>query len=323
MSVFADEFRPFWLAGMHKVSGRQQKGLLGLLAERSYQIYTPVSPTMAVLHFQDWEHVASAFAADCGRMSSATLETVEGITQSEALPKSAGWLMVRGYYAAFFAAHSVERMLGRSISQLDGSATHAVDTVASAFGMLSGGNLGRGTFVCVANSAAQTLTLQKTYADGAHEALWNDFIDLLRNVTAKMLGQSQASAAAQRVVGKLVELETSLTNSGAIEGGNWLSLVRNRVNYQHTFGAWFPYRERVAYYDKLYEKMDGWRKDPDNLSIWPQPGRDVQRFIETCAMLVAICRELCTDMAKRCPVGKSFHDYASVGLMRHLNIQSV
>ncbi len=96
--------------------------------------------------------------------------------------------------------------------------------------------------------------------------------------------------------------------------------MRNRINYQQSLGAWFPYRERPAYYEQLIKRAEIWRNDPDVISIWTQSGRDVQRFVETCALLVAICREVCLDMAQRCPKGKSFHHFALCSLAKRLKL---
>lgn len=319
MSEICDELRQLWLSGIHKVSGRQERGIVGLLAEQKYQVFTPSTPTSAELHFADWEQVVEAFAADSARMSTAALETVEGIAQSAALPKGAGWLLVRAYYSAFFATHALERMFGRSLTQFEAHTTHAVDTVSLLFGMQTSGNLERGLYVCVAETQRKVLKLDKVVSDGGpHEALWRDFTNLLRKATTDILSQPGGSSSAQRAAAKLTELQVALTDKGASGKGNWLSSMRNRVNYQHAFGTWFPYSGRVSYYDQLFTKIHTWRRDTDALSIWSQPGRDLQCFIETCVLLVAMCREVCVDMARRCPDGKSFHDYALMSLMRRL-----
>jgi hypothetical protein len=250
-------------------------------------------------------------------MSCAALETVEGIAPSASLPKSLGWLMVRSYYGAFFAAHALGRSLGRSVTQFDRPAINAIENVASIFNSLpSGVGLSRGTFVCVADSDHKTLTLKKSKADGSHHALWADFVLLVRDTANRLLNESSSNA--QRAAAKLTELQAALTDSGQSPDGNWLSTMRNKVNYQHAFGAWYPYQERARYYDGLYAKISCWRGNSDQLSIWPQEGREVQRFIETCAALIALCREVTADMTRRCPKGKSFLHYASAGLLRYL-----
>ena len=52
------------------------------------------------------------------------------------LPKSTGWILIRAYYAAFFAAHSLLRMFGISCIQLDAQQITAISRVAHALGLL-------------------------------------------------------------------------------------------------------------------------------------------------------------------------------------------
>lgn len=236
------------------------------------------------------------------------------------LPKSVAWLMVRAYYASFFAAHSIMRMLGRSISQLDASATAAIDAIASTFGMQSGSGLERGLYSCSTSHVGHTVSLSKVTGDGPHEALWSEFNRLVTDAIGQILGRQDATTSAQSAAAKLMELQAALTGGGRASRGNWLSMVRNRVNYQQAFGAWFPYDGRQRYYDGLVARLESWRGDSAALSIWPTRDREIQQFVETCALLVAICRELSIDMTHRCPAGRSFHHYASVGLMRRLGL---
>jgi len=320
MSDLCDELRALWLPGIHKVVGHQDRGIVGLIAAQNYQIYRPATSQSVELTFSTWDDVPRAFAADCARMSNAALETIEGVSGSPAFPKSAAWLIVRAYYAGFFAAHSIMRMLGRSLTQLDGSAAGAVDAISSMFGMLPGGGLERGLYVCVADHAGRTLTLSKVTGDGPHEALWIEFTRQVKDAITHILSQRGASSPAQSAAAKLMEVQAALTGGGATLKGNWLSVIRNRVNYQQAFGTWFPYDGRQEYYDGLIERLATWRGEPDKLSIWPTRDREIQQFVETCALLVAICRELSLDMSRRCPSGKSFHEYASVSLMRRLGL---
>lgn len=308
-----------WLTDIHKVVGPQERGLLGLLAGQQYQVYSPASTIAVELHFADWDVVARAFASDCARMSTATLETLEGNLQSDDLPKTVGWLLIRAYYGAFFAAHAIERMLGRSLTQLDTSAVNSINAVISVFGMQpSTGGLQRGLYVCVADGAKKTISLQKAVGDGSHESLWMDFVALLRLAITQILTQNNNSTTSQQAASKLTEIEMALTDSGNSSKGSWLSFIRNRVNYQHAFGVWFPYRNYPAYCDDLFEKMQLWRNDSSTISIWPRPGRELQRAVETSALIAALCREICVDMADRCPNGRSFHNFALINLLTRL-----
>jgi len=320
MSALCDELRPMWLPGINKISGRPIRGIVGLVATQDYQIYSPASPTAVQLTFSKWEDVVSAFATDCARMSTAALETVEGISPSTVFPKSACWLIVRGYYAAFFSAHAILRMFGSGLTQIDALTANALDEVSEVFGMRHVGPFQRGLYVCATDHGTRTLTLSKITADGSHEALWVEFTRVLKSAIAMILGQAGATPSAQTAAAKLTELQNALSGGDAGGRGNWLSVMRNRVNYQQALGLWFPYAERQNYYDGLFERMSAWQEPPESLSIWPTADRDVQQFVEACAMLLSLCRDLLIDMSRRCPSGKSFLDATAISFMRRLGL---
>jgi hypothetical protein len=262
--------------------------------------------------------VAGAFAADAATMSMAAFESIEGIGCSASLPRGLGWPLIRSYYAAFFAAYALGRMFGRTLVQLDGPAVASVNSVSGACGVATTGSLQRGFFRCVANGASRTVTLIKSSADRSHGALWGEFVALLKHLENTLLAQPAPSAASSRVAAQLLELRTVLSRNGHMATGSWLSDVRNRVTYKHGYGAWFPYGEWADYYDSLVPKIAAWTSDPDKLSAWLGSGRELQQFVESCVLVVALCRSTCLDMADRCPKGKSFHDSTSVRLIRQI-----
>jgi len=318
LSALVDELRPFWLRGIHGVTGRPERGLLGLLAQQRYQVYAPATRTSVTLSFADWDQVPAAFATDAARFSMAAFESAEGIMMSQSLPKSTAWLLIRSYYAAFFAVHALGGMLGQALTQLDAAAVGAVDTVVGAYGMQGAGGIHRGFYRCLADGVAGTLRLVRVPSGGSHEVLWNEFITLLRRVTTGILSQPNGTATSQQAAARLTEVEMALTSAGTVAKGTWLSIVRNRVNYHHEFGSWFPYSERGKYCDALLSRARKWSSEPDALTVRASPGRDLEQFVDACAVIVALCRATCLDMAERCPSGGSFLDLTSARLLRQL-----
>ncbi len=318
MPTLAQELRPLWLPGIHKITGRASRGLLGLVAGQGYQVYSPASANRAELHFANWSDVAEAFAADVTGMSTAAIETAEGVGLSTALPRSTAWLLVRSYYGGFFAAHALARMLGLSHLQIDDTAALAVDEVTALFGMRGKQGLATGLFRCTTDAAKGLVTLERLPAGSSHAVFWADFAGLLREASTRALGAQNATPASLVAGARFIEIETSLRDGGSAPKGNWLTRVRNRINYQHADGTWFPYDGRADYYGRLLEMFEKWQHGADEYSLWPVGSRDLQRFVETCGMLIALCREVCIDMAERCPSGRSFHHYASLRLLNHL-----
>jgi hypothetical protein len=228
------------------------------------------------------------------------------------------WVVVRAYYAAFFAAHAICRALGSSLTFLDAPASNTIDRVADLYSMRMGVNFQKGLYVVSADAASKSLTLRKPTGEGSHEALWSHFTGLMRNALPTILTRSKTSVSALQASAVLSTIEDGLTNGGRSPNGNWLSTTRNRINYQHALSVWYPYQNRPEYYDRLIEKTRAWQTDPETQTIWPQQGRDVQRAIETCVLVVSVCRVICQDLGSRCPAGKSFMEFGPLNLLRHL-----
>jgi hypothetical protein len=323
VSLLDDLLRPFWLSGLNDVSGKQTGGVGTWLLGRDYQVYVPLIPDGATLSFTVPDPLLAAFASDVASMSAAAFETLDGIQQSTRLPKSVGWLLTRTYYAAFFAAHAVLRMLGRSCTNLETGHMAAIHAIADAYGNRAGISLTRGQYGILVSNTHREVSLQKRAGTdgGSHGAMWSMFSQLLSDLISALLPAGRISVPAQQVAAKLTELQQALTFSGGMQGGNWLSHVRNKANYQLAFGAWFPYAERERYYEQLFRVGARWIEDPMSLPVWAQSGRDLQRFMEACTLIVAICRSLSEDMSRRCSAGKSFHRYAGMALMSQVAIR--
>ncbi len=319
MSSLTDELRTLWVPGMHKVTGRASKGLLGLIAAQEFQVYSPTTPVRAELHFSNWHLVAGAFAADVTGMSTAAFETAEGVVGSRRLPRSAAWLLVRAYYGGFFAAHALARMLGRSHLQLDDAAVQAIDEVAVAFGMQGAAGLGRGMFRCVVDHPRSCVILDKVPNQGSHEVFWSDFAQLLRDVATRALSIHGASLTSQRAAGRLIDLETVLRDGGrAPEKGT--GLLSRAIALTTTTQTARGIRTLGVQPITIASPIGLIRGVPT--PITPPSGllavgtyRDLW---ETCALLIALCREVCADMADRCPNGRSFHHYAALRLLDHI-----
>ena len=315
MSILAELTRPYWLPGIHAVAGRQPNGLAAWIAEEEFQIYVPLTRDTATVSFVDASPIVNAYAGDCGRMAAAAIESAVDVEPSTRLPRSTAWFIIRAYYSAFFAAHAVLRMFGVSLTQLEGAHAAAITDIADIFGMANGAVLAGGFYVCKCDAHAKTLSVVKALtADRSHGAVWRALHDVLGDIADSILASSTPAAPAQQVAAKLTEVRTALSYDARVSKGSWLSEVRNRTNYRHDYGTWYPYVDRMQYYDRLYDLFAQWRDDPMKISLWSQPGRDLQRFAEASAFIVALCRVMSEDMAKRCPKGASFHRTSSLAI---------
>lgn len=319
MSMIADELRPFWLPGLNRVVGTPSVSLTGLLGGQGYQIHSALTTNAATLYFSDWNLVASAFACELAQSAMAAIETIESAAARGRLPKSTGWLLIKCYYAGFFATQAIQRMLGRGIMRVDTSSANGIQTIATLFGMQGATAFSAGLYRFQANHPANTLTITKLDRSlGSHVAHWTVAIELIRTLGEDILAAPTASADSVLVAAKLSEIEQLLTDAGRLPRGSWLSEIRNSVNYQQTMQAWYPYTGQPRFYSDLERRLLLWRSDPELIALNQAPSRDATHFVEACAFLVSLCRVLVLDMTKRTPEGKSFHHTTTVRLLRQL-----
>jgi hypothetical protein len=287
---------------------------------QSFQIYTPLENDKVVLSFQDELPLLQAFAAEVNRFGCAAIESIHGQERSATLPKSTAWLAVRSYYAAFFAAHSLLRIMGISCTQIESAHARSITDIAALFQMDQGTALASGLYVSRVDCDKKTIELskQETSGGGSHLVLWKIFYGELRRLSTELLSGSGASVQEQRTSAKLIELQNSLSAYGSRADGGWLSIARNRINYKLELGGWFPYKDWRDHHDRLFETVGDWKKDPMEIQIWRQSGRELQQLIETATLIVSMCRVACEDISARCPKGKSFQTYGVGALLNRL-----
>lgn len=322
MSIIASPLRTFWLPGLHTVSGRVLKGLGGWVLDEEYQIYSSLQPDGFTLSVPSDEALLSALAADISRCSMASFESSYSVVKNDLLPRSTCWLVIKSYYAAFFAAHAVSRILGTAFLQFEAPHAMAVQKIADLFGATNGQKVNKGYYECLFDSAKKELLCKrlKPESGGAHEVFWGIFSTLMDKLSNSVIGAgSSTTANNQQVSAKLADLVDNL-GRGSFGKGNWLSIVRNNVNYAHKFGTWFPYSEERPYSARLFDHKKDWLADPMTIDLTSHGDRDLLRFQATCNFLVSLCRVLVSDMATRSPAARSFHVYGSIALLNMMGL---
>lgn len=134
ISSLAEAFRPFWLAGLNDVSGHQRKELKGWINDEHFQVYVTPTETSFTLNVSESLPVLQAYAAEINRISIASVETMASVLTEPPSKKSAAWLIIQTYYAAFFAAHSIARTLGISCLPLEPIQLRSVTKISTLFG---------------------------------------------------------------------------------------------------------------------------------------------------------------------------------------------
>ena len=324
---FSDGVRQLYIPSLNTVS-KAAMGLREWLGKSSNFIPNSVGREDAVeLVLYDGFEALSAIAGDIIRLSSASLETAHNISIPPINRRFLAWKMVEKYYSAFYSAHCLLKICNMGLTQID---TRIISNIQARAGVsgITINNLSGGLY-CVKYIQAQSklfLFKVKRY-DDSHRGLWSryaDYISILRGTSIETTNidttcvrvRSQGEAAplsiykqlglsdAQVVDDCLESIQKTLNQRG---DNNWLSYIRNSINYSHSFGIWYPYKDYLDEYDSsiLTEYLHVSNPLSKNFEIFAADV-DIIKFAKCCNAINAMCLNLVEDLAMRHPENKSF-----------------
>ncbi|MEG6445761.1 hypothetical protein [Enterobacter roggenkampii] len=214
------------------------------------------------LQFQQADMLHASLANDCNRFALAAIESMWSVGKINKLPKSMGWATVQMYYSAFFAAHALLRIFGRACTQLESDHVDKVFQIAKVI-QLDGGvsSIENGFYFSSIN--VNCLTFKKL--KDSHADTWSSFSGLLTWLIDNIPNTTGLGKHKSEAITLLSNIKTTMHMSGAGKG-NWLSQIRNKVNYQHTHGVWYPYKG--ALHDvELVSRNTEWLNPPGNFDL--------------------------------------------------------
>jgi hypothetical protein len=251
-----------------KVNLSSESDLKAWIANGHYLVSEPLVPsgknraTEFELRFQKAEMLHASLANDCNRFAQAAIESMWSVGKVNKLPKSTGWAAVQMYYSAFFAAHALLRVYGRACSQLDGAHVDKVFQIASAT-QLDGGvsSVENGFyFSSISNNEIKFSKLKDSHAD-----TWSSFSKLLIWLIDNISSTTGLGKHKSEALTLISNIKAALHKSGAAKG-NWPSQIRNKVNYQHTHGVWYPYKGALHDHEIVLRNTE-WLKDPTSFDF--------------------------------------------------------
>lgn len=317
MITIAEAIRPYWAFGINNITIEKSTEFSKWLGNGSgYQIYSQINNDNFEISVSDRKIFLAPICFDCNRFSMSCFESVIKIEETNVLPKSLSWLLVKLYYSAFYSGHYILRILGHSLSQLEKDVTNEIEKIADLFGNKNGIELQKGFYQFDFNDRSNTIKCTKAIKvgeDGSHGTMWKLLSQKIKFISNDILTKN-TSPDYQIISTKLADLLANLHFMGNNNGG-WLSRVRNDINYKHKYGIWYPYSEYQRYYNDLENYLHAWKEDPLKIELSNLRGKELIRFISTCQFLVGTAREISLDMSKRCSLGKSFQINGPISLL--------
>ena len=310
--------RQFWLPGITSITGKQQRGLQAFLLDDRYRVYAFPTANFFEITPLDSNEIKHAICHDLSRMACAAFESVYAVQPPAGLEKSSGWGVIRSYYAAFFAIHAIVRIFGTTCTQLDVQHIQYISKVTSythAETVKHSGGLYCGKW----DDVNGVLRFSKP-TENTHEATWKIFLDLLIELRDSLLNGSSIGLVVdlQNTALELDSLRKALCENG-FNLGNWLSNIRNRVNYRHDFDAWFPYGKPKNHYHSIWNGADErWLKSPMPIKTIPIHGRELEKMIELSGAIVSLCRCFIEHISETCVKKESFVKYGPYSIIELL-----
>lgn len=210
------------------------------IATQNYFIDNDISSSSFSLRVVD-STFAKSLANDCDRFTRANLETICSIQTIKVFQKSSAWPIISAYYASFFAAHAFLRIFGISYSSLTHDHLKKIVEQAKLFGKDAGHNsINSGYYKCTFDKATSVITCDKM--EDSHADLWVCFLSLVKKLINDLPNVSAISQDKLDSMELLSNIKTIITQKNGSRG-NWLSIIRNSVNYQGSHGSWYPYAD--------------------------------------------------------------------------------
>lgn len=273
---------------------RSASDLRDWLAKPNYFVDAQISSTQFNLRVQDWDKFASALLFDMNRFAIAAVESMDGIQREPRQPRHAAWMVVRAYYAAFYSAHAILRLFGRSCTQLDQREVNEIWKIADALGF-AGNTTSIQNGLYLATSAPPVVSFAKLNKK-SHGDTWISFYGLVQELRAGVHGATALTADKLKTEVFLDVLMAVLCRSGHNDG-SWLSYVRNQTNYRFSYDTWFPYKKDI---DLEFLENSSSRWSQANFFLTGQQGlTDKHAFFYACFDMVTLCFYLTNEFVNR------------------------
>jgi hypothetical protein len=325
MSLIADALQPSIIRELIATSGRPKSITVPDI------IISPLSGyTLAFdrglrsidIDFGFADTLVDAWAADLGRLSSASFQTISLVSAQVSERDNVAWCLVKLYYAAFYAGHAFMRVFGEGGSYFDGQHVAQLNRVAVALGTPSPFTIDRGLYHCALQPNPSVLKCARirSRSSAAHEAFWEMFGRTLDGLATNVLRGPLIRSEAQAVFKQLDDLKNILNRK---PNCGWLSFVRNEVQYRQRFDVWFPKQMRAATRTTLKGLANEWSRDPMDIDLQARGTGLLGEFVTCCALMVALCHAMVLRLTELSSAGmRSFTRFGPIAFLNDIRPRS-
>lgn len=308
MSTIANILRPYAITDLNLVKEVTKTSFKEWVIKYPQVLDTYIAEDKEyIFYINDTENCLKSVAFDISRMSIAAFETIHAISSSNELINSTAWPLIRSYYAAFFAAHTIMRIFGYAVIQLESQQIAKLNLALNFCNPPppASAKIGEGLHLVKFNLERRVFTLSKLN-NGSHEDTWQVLANVLDMISRKMLtDQNPISNQLKQVAyEQLQQLISIMRTFPCSSRSNWLSRIRNEINYQHKYGTWFPHEKAKGFKNNIFDNIKNWKKEPNILVH--DTTHPLDKFSKACVFLISLSKEMICDIDKRNPDNRSF-----------------
>lgn len=239
------------------------------------------------------EDVIKPLCHDIARFANSSLESITNIDSDPLFPKSNGWMSIRIYYSAFFAAHSLLRIFGESCSYLNSESVNAVNKTLRKQ-LPAGVPVKKGNYIIKFSKQFGGIQLDAHDIDSSHAGLWDCFYELLTNLENSIsLTTLFTTEQKNDCVNFLSELKKRISRGN---NKSFLSIVRNEINYNHAMNCWSSYQpEKRSDTNNIKLSSQKWVKTCSN-ELFSNSTKEKVDFTETCAIIISLMKDMLLEL---------------------------
>ncbi|QDI82364.1 hypothetical protein E8E01_19020 [Methylorubrum populi] len=302
MSLVVDAMQPTIVRGLLSISGRLERGAIAdiILPENRIGYDLDLNGDVLCFDFRDKNVLALSAAKDICRFANASFTTYKSLPSAIEDGTRLAWSLIQAYYSAFYAGHALIRITGQSCSNFEGIHIAHLRKIIAALGLIASGPLETGMYHLVFNQGQTGFICKKASgrSGGAHEVFWKIFGEYISALSEDALLGHLAPTEARDASLKLDELSSLLKRNGS-NSYNWLSNVRNQIQYQHSHGVWpsvsINKTKRASLSRVCLERY----KEPMEIDLDARGRDDLTNFVFACGFIVSLCEAMIKRIQNR------------------------
>lgn len=322
-----DGIRQFYVPKLNTISKSGVGSLRSWLAlsDNFIPVDRSIDDTFELI-FYDLSEFLSYVASDITRLSCASIESLNNIFEAKQSKKFLAWEIVKYYYSAFYSAHSTLKACGLGLVQIDQRIAQNIIRRSSTLGVPPP-KINRGIYCFSIDCSSMKAVFFKVQKyDDSHKGLWQrytDFIDLLIGLSIEtseynsncIIHNDTGAKPSKCIYSQLPieEAEAIISRLGIIKkiinkrgDSNWLSSVRNMVNYNHDFGVWFPYSDYNDKHSSIVGLKNLYLFSPLSDQFLIDSSTVLTEFVLCCQLVNSINYAVLCDLVRRHPNNRSF-----------------